>query len=213
MSSEGDELARVTEDAAEFVDKARLRSLFEARDEAAEAIREATLHEIELEERGHDEATQVVDEHVRTNVMAYVLECEPLLRNTDAGTEYWAGYSLGPVPLPSRPEAGVAWDMQPSRTVHVDDKWLTKSRDCIQIPGIGAFVALPSPIRIDWSGPVRKHGTNTQSETVSQKYPVPKEISEDVFRAINRLLADLGIGLDAEAIEDGEASYDYADLI
>jgi 5'-deoxynucleotidase YfbR-like HD superfamily hydrolase len=42
---------------------------------------------------------------------------------------------------------------------------------------------------------------------------MPRRVSEDVFRAINKLLADLGIGLDAEAIEDEECSYDYSDLL
>lgn len=213
MSSEGDELARVTEDAAEFVDKARLRSLFEARDEAAEAIREATLHEIELEERGHDEATQVVDEHVRTNVMAYVLECEPLLKNTEAGAEYWNDYSLGPMRLPDSPPTDRNWEVGPTRTVYLGDRWIDEGSGTILIPGIGAFVNLPSPIQVEWTGTVHPYTGETESEAVTENYPVPRAISEDVFRAINRLLADLGIGLEAEAAEDGEASYDYSDLI
>jgi hypothetical protein len=37
---DGDELARITEDAEAFVDKARLRSLFDARDTAATKTQE-----------------------------------------------------------------------------------------------------------------------------------------------------------------------------
>lgn len=213
-ADDGDELARITEDAEAFVDKARLRSLFEARDEAAQAIRDAPLQQVQVETKGVDK--QVVDKHVRAAVTAYVLECEPLLQNTAAGLDYWQSYDVGPIRLPRSPPSDTAWEMGPDRTVvGVPDGLVDEGADAIAIPGIRQYVSLPSPITIKWAGIAESPGCNrgTEDATEPSQITIPRGVSEDVFRALNRLLADLGIGLDAEAIEDGEASYDYSDLI
>jgi hypothetical protein len=216
-ADDGDELARITEDAEAFVDKARLRSLFDARDTAAEAIQEATLTKHRLAaKRSVAESEQLVDEHVRAAVTTYVLECEPLLQNTSTGLEYWQSYEVGPVHLPPYPPSDTAWEMGPDRTVvGVPAGLIDADRDVIEIPSIRQYVNLPSPIRLRWSGLVESPGFDrgTEDGAETTNISMPRDASEDVFRAINKLLADLGVGLDAETIEDDEASYDYSDLL
>lgn len=214
---DGDELVQAADGVDEFIDKARVRSLFQARDEAADAVRRARIREHELgKTRPADEARRIINESVRANVAAYVLEAEPLLKNTSTGLNYWQSYEVGPIRLPRRCPANVEWEGRPSRTVHdVPDGLLDEGRTTIAVPGIRHFVRLPSPLTVEWSGLVQSAGLNrgTGAEQKTVDVAMPRRVSEDVFRAINKLLADLGIGLDAEAIEDGEASYDYSDLL
>jgi hypothetical protein len=212
----GDELARVSDDAEEFIDKARLRSLFEARDEAAEAIRESSIQEVDLRRRGESkqDAETIVDEHVRSAVTAYVLEAEPLLKNTDAGEEVWADAGLTPVRLPPRPEA--EWEGATSRTVrNVRDGLVDEARDAIRLPGVGHYVRSSTPFVVEWRGFVKSPGLSrgTENGVRTATATIPRGVSEDVFRTLNKLLADLGIGIEAEVAGDDEASFDYSDLI
>jgi hypothetical protein len=215
----GDELARVSDDAEEFIDKARLRSLFEARDEAAEAIRGSSLRTFEIRRRRDSDAAEAeieraVDEHVRSAVTAYVLEAEPLLQNTSDGQNLWQDAGLAPVPLPDAPAAG--WDSVPSRTVEgVPGRWVDEARGVIRLPGIAHFVNIETPFTVRWSGFADGAGLNRGSDYAEREaqMTLPQSTSEDVFRVLNKLLADLGIGIEAELDEDGEASYDYSDLI
>lgn len=209
-ADDGDELASVSEDADDYIDKARLRSLFEARDEAAEAIRESSLRQFEIERQYGDDtdAAMIIDEHVRQSVLAYVLEAEPLLQNTDAGQEVWEDAGLAPVALPSPPSA--EWDGDPSMKVNgVPNGMLDLGRNIVHVPGIGHYVSLDTPFTVVWSGFTHGGGVTERK----RKITLSRATSEDVFRTINELLADLGIGIDAEAASNEEVSYDYSDLI
>jgi hypothetical protein len=212
----GDELARVSGDVEEFIDRARLRSLFAARDEAAESIREASIQEVELRRR-HGESTRdartIVDENIKSAVTAYALEAEPLLKNTTEGEEVWEDAGLKPVRIPSRPEAG--WTGATSRTVYnVRDGLIDEARDVIRLPGVGHYVNAESPFRVKWTGFTDGSGSRgSDHATRTATAAIPRATSEDVFRTLNKLLADLGVGLEAEVDEDDEASYDYSDLI
>jgi len=199
-----DEEATVGESAQELTEKSRLRSLFQSRDEAATAIREAPLKEYEV-------PRQVVNQHVRSSVTAYILECEPLFKNTEAGLEYWQRYQFKPIPLPQSPPDEVTGPNGPLDTTSVGPT--VKRREVIGVPdsmisdsqqigvtGIGSFVNLPSPIEIRWVG----FGADSPSfagesnNTATTQIQIPRQLSEGAFRATNKLLADLDIGLDAE---------------
>lgn len=216
----GDELARVSDDAEEFIDKARLRSLFDARDGAAEAIRKSSLRTFEIRHRRDSDAAaaeieRAVDEHVRQAVLAYVLEAEPLLKNTSDGQDLWEDAGLGPIPLPSRPPAA-GWDSVPSRMVEgVPTGWVDEARGVVHLPGVAHFVNIETPFTVRWRGFAGGGGAGRGDDYAERaaQMSVPQSMSEDVFRKLNGLLADLGIGIKAEVSGNGEASYDYSDLI
>lgn len=77
------------EDVEAYMDKQRLKSLFEARNEAARATRDASLNRIKAQERGASPslAQKIVSERIASCVRAYIAECEPLLRNTETGRQ------------------------------------------------------------------------------------------------------------------------------
>jgi len=77
----------VAEDVEAFMDKARLRSLFEARDKASEAIRDSSIKKLQAREKGATQqlANSVVNDRIAACVRAYIAECEPLVRNTESG--------------------------------------------------------------------------------------------------------------------------------
>jgi len=215
--TEGDETAAVGESAEELTEKSRLKSLFTSRDEAAKAIRDAPLQEFEV-------PSQAVDEYVQSAVTAYVLECEALFQNTETGLEYWTDYPLQSIPLPRSPpdelvstgpmsSAPVGVQVQDIRLPSVPDSMIDDDNWRIELTGIAAYIRLPSPIKIRWIGHKSTGFTGESIDTKTTTMRVPRTLSETVFRATNNLLADLDIGLDAEQATDGEASYDYSDLL
>jgi len=207
-----DEAVRVDDEVTDMVDRARLTALFDAREQAAEAIRDAPLQRVEMRQAGQPPA--VVAEHVRSAVTAYVLEAEPLFQNTEEGRELWRSSRVGPIPL-TDPSKGVEWYEPPDATViNVRDELVRD--DHILVPGIGTYVSLPSPIEVVWEGEesvTYRRGNATKDRQERAEVRPPVEVSEAVFRASNRLLADIGLGLEAETVEDGEVSFDYSDLI
>jgi hypothetical protein len=199
-----EERATVGDSAQEVIEKSRLRSLFEARDEAATAIREAPLKEYEV-------PRQVVNQHVRSSVTAYILECEPLFKNTEAGLEYWQKYQFKPIPLPRSPpdrivgpdgpldSTSVGPTVKRKEIIGIPDSMIEDSRQ-IAVTGIGSYVSLPSPIEIRWVGfgSDSPNLSGESSNTEITQVQIPRQLSESAFRATNKLLADLDIGLDAE---------------
>jgi hypothetical protein len=210
-----DEIANIGESAEELTERNRLQSLFDARDQAAEAIREAPLREYEIQR--YQAPKEVIDEHVRAAVTAYALECEPLFKNTNEGLRYWKQYDLPGIQLPEAEPDEIQNDkIGPNvRNIEIEgvpDSMFDRQNLKIKMTGIESYVTLRSPIKIHWSG-YGEHGYRLQRREVTTTMGVPRSLSEDVFRATNKLLADLNIGLDAEQIEDSEASYDYSDLL
>ncbi len=209
------EIADIGESAEEFTEKNRLRSLFEARDQAAQAIREAPLREYEIQQ--YQAPKEIVDEHVRAAVTAYTLECEPLFKNTNDGLRYWKQYDLPAIQLPkAEPDEVKSDKIGPNvRNIEIEgvsDSIFDRENLKIKMTGIESYVTLRSPIKIHWQG-YGELGYRRKRLEATTTMGVPRSLSEDVFRATNKLLADLNIGLDAEQIEDSEASYDYSDLL
>jgi len=156
---------------------------------------------------------QVIDEHVRSAVTAYILECEPLLQNTEAGREFWFEYEFAPVPLPSSapdevlpgdgPTSTLAQGVRDKQVLGIPDSMLDENGRQIALSGISAYVDLPSPIKIRWIGysSTGFHGAN-QENTAVTTVSIPRSLSESAFRAVNNLLAELNIGLNAADDQD-----------
>jgi hypothetical protein len=213
--SADDEFAVVSESTEQFMEQSRLRSLFDARDKAAQAIRDATMREQELR-RKTPRATLLVDEHVRAAVTAYVLECEPLYQNTELGQEYWVEYRFEPVTLAIAPpdEVTTSGRGYKSREILGLPEGVLEENRVLSVTGIQEYLALPSPITVRWTGTQDGPLSSGRSTvTATTELGAPRILSESVFRATNQLLADLDIGIDAERQSGGEAQFDYSDLL
>jgi hypothetical protein len=194
MSAAGDDRdnARLNgdDDIESFTTKSRLQSLFDARDDAATAIREASMKELQLQERGvsKNQAKHIVDKHVRENVRAYVYECEPLLRNTPSGLDLYQNQPLHTVTLPKGTNTSVQVNGK-----SVDD-------GAYAINGIKGYIEYDGATVDKNKLQLTENGMSNTGN--SYTLSLPRGLSESVFRALNTLLADLGIGLEAEIDSD-----------
>lgn len=206
--SDSADRAIVADSAEEYTDKSRLRSLFEARDAASQSIRNATMNQLQMRvERNVDEqnAANIVDSHVRENVVAYVLECEPLLRNSEDGRQLLDNERIHDWRIPGHRHEYENWEIVGNRNHVIGD-------DLVRIVGLEHYLALDSVTTRHYQTVKRHDGYQNEEEFVD--HVVSRQVSERVFRELNLLMADLGIGLEAER-EDGDnvAEIDYSDLI
>lgn len=197
------------EDIEGYMDKQRLKSLFQARNKAAEAIRDASLNQLRAQERGasHQLAQNIVNDHIDACVRAYVSECEPLLRNTDAGKELLRDTEITTFTVPRHHNGRLFSQVVDLPCGELDGREIT-------IHGLDQY------LRFD--GVTAEYGEISLEETNRGLQPqqperteisLPVRLSESVFRELNQLLADLDIGLSAETQEETEYEMHYDDLL
>jgi hypothetical protein len=119
-----------------------------------------------------------------------VYECEPLLRNTPSGLDLYQNQPLHTVTLPKGTNT----------SVQVNGKSVNDGAYAIN--GIKGYIEYDGATVDKNKLQLTENGmSNTgDSYTISP----PRGLSESVFRALNTLLADLGIGLEAEIDEDND---------
>jgi hypothetical protein len=197
------------EDIEGYMDKQRLKSLFDARNQAATAIRDASLNQLKCQERGasHKLAQNIVTDRIDACVRAYVSECEPLLRNTDAGQELLYNNEITTFTVPRHYNGRLFSQVVDLPCGELDGREIT-------INGLDEY------LRFD--GVTAEYGEISLEETSNglepqpperTEIPLPARLSESVFRELNQLLADLDIGLSAETQEETEYEMQYDDLL
>jgi hypothetical protein len=197
------------EDIEGYMDKQRLKSLFDARNKAAEAIRDASLNQLKAQERGasHQLAQNIVTDRIDSCVRAYVAECEPLLRNTDAGQQLLYDNEITTFTVPYQYNGRMFSQVVDLPCGELNGREIT-------LNGLDEY------LRFD--GVTAEYGEISLEETPNglqpqqperTEIPLPTRLSESVFRELNQLLADLDVGLQAETQSDDVAEYDYSDLI
>lgn len=92
-----DEIAVIADGIDEYIDKARYQMLFDARKEAASALRSVPDAVAQSANTGDQ---KYVSGSVWSAVNTYIHEVEPLFKNTRIGQIAWHSAELGPVPLP-----------------------------------------------------------------------------------------------------------------
>lgn len=226
--------ARVTleDDELALTDKRRIRQLFDAREEAADALREAPMNRHELRERTQGKPIDpelILREVVASAVKTYALEADALFRRTDTGWGYWTDTTL-PVwtlnPSPQVHERPPGYRDRPGHKRRKSSNWevdieiadtgeLPTNGTTVRLEGVRDFVHLSVPTRVAvdvrWELELRS-ATNTETTTRTVDVAPPVEVSETVFRCVNDLLADVGIGLEAEVTDD-DPDWDYSDLV
>jgi len=207
----GDETTEtiVAEDVEAFMDKARLRSLFEARDKASEAIRDASLKKLQARERGATQqlADSVVNDRIASCVRAYIAECEPLLRNTETGRELLYDAEITSFHVPYKYDGKEFSRVIDTPCGEVDGREIT-------LHGLDQYLRFDGATVEYGETSLEKtdRGLQPQPPTTTQ-VPLPVRLSESIFRELNDLLAQLNIGLQAETDDDEEVNFDYSDLI
>jgi len=199
----------VAEDVEAFIDKARLRSLFEARDKASEAIRDSSIKKLQAREKGATQqlANSVVNDRIAACVRAYIAECEPLLRNTESGRELLHDTEITSFHVPYQYDGKQFSQIVDTPCGEADGREIT-------LHGLDQY------LRFD--GATVEYGEMSLEETdkglqpqpaTTTTIPMPVQLSVSVFRDLNDLLAQLDIGLQAETESDDVAEYDYSDFI
>jgi hypothetical protein len=199
----------VAEDVEAFIDKARLRSLFEARDKASEAIRDSSIKKLQAREKGATQqlANSVVNDRIAACTRAYIAECEPLLRNTETGRELLYDAEITSFHVPYQYDGKQFSQIVDLPCGEADGREIT-------LHGLDQY------LRFD--GATVEYGETSLEETdkglqpqppTTTQIPLPVRLSESIFRELNDLLAQLNIGLQAETDDDEEVSFDYSDLI
>jgi hypothetical protein len=170
--------AIVADSAEEYTDKSRLRSLFEARDAASKAIRKASMQEMQiLSERGdisERAARNVVNSNVRESVSAYVLECEPLLRNSEDGRELLHSEHIHDWRLPVDRHEYDEWELIDTSVTVTDDS-------LIRIVGLEDYLSL-SAVTTRHYQTVKRHDGYHEEDDYPVNYTVSRKVSEKVFR-------------------------------
>lgn len=199
----------VAEDVEAFIDKARLRSLFNARDKASEAIRDSSIKKLQAREKGATQqlADSVVNDRIAACVRAYIAECEPLLRNTETGRELLYDTEITSFHVPYQYDGKEFSRIVDLPCGEADGREIT-------LHGLDQYLRFDSCTVEYGETSLEKtdRGLEPQPPTTTQ-VPLPVRLSESIFRELNDLLAQLNIGLQAETDDDEEVSFDYSDLI
>jgi hypothetical protein len=186
-----------------------LKSLFEARNKAAEAIRDASLKRLQAKERGasHKLARQVVNDRIASCVRAYIAECEPLLRNTETGREILYNDEVASFSVPYQHNGETFTEIVSIPAGEHNGREIT-------LHGLDQFLRFDTCTVKYGRSTLEQNTRGFQAEpATTTEIPMPVRLSESIFRELNDLLAQLDIGLSAETQSDDIAELDYSDLL
>lgn len=219
----GEETIHVADNVDEFVQRSRWQQILEAREEARDALRSASLQRAQLRSDGldHQEARRLSRESLRGAVESYVLEAEPIYQRTEPGQKLWGGVDLAMVALPDLFVANLGEDEEVADVEIVTrdgTEFVVRRRDegtpVVQLRGVQDYLALARAyVRYQVVGQTLDRLGNPKAdreETVRASTPV--NVSREAFRATNALLNHVGPGFEIGA-ETGAVENDYSDLL
>jgi hypothetical protein len=214
MSIGSDDHSEATEtiqasDVEAYMDKQRLKSLFEARNKAAESIRDASLNSLKAQERGASPelAQQIVNNRIAACVRAYISECEPLLRNTETGRQLLYDDEVASFTVPYQKGGKTFTEIVDLPAGEIDGREVT-------LCGLDQYLRFDScTVKYGRASFTQKTGGFEREPALTKQIPMPVRLSESIFRELNDLLAQLDIGLSAETDDDEEVDFDYSHLI
>jgi len=139
-------------------------------------------------------ATNMEKQHLYFEVVkSYVVELEPTLTRDglDVGNEYWEEMDLGTITFQPPAEAvdlykGVIARSPPGAS-HPQSR-------AVRITGLSDFADLSPPFEQTWTV-IWKPGSSLKDEDFTIRETVPQQISEKAYRACNKFLAEVDLGL------------------
>jgi hypothetical protein len=199
----------VAEDIEGYMDKQRLKSLFDARNKAAESIRDASLNRLKAQERGasHELAQSIVNDRIASCVRAYIAECEPLLRNTETGRKLLYDEEVATFSVPYQKGGKTFTEILDLPAGEADGRTIT-------LHGLDQYLRFNhATVKYGRASFEQNKGGFEPEPALTKNIPMPVRLSESIFRELNDLLAQLDIGLSAETNDDESVDFDYSDLI
>ncbi len=216
-----DEIAVVADGIDEYIDKARYKMLFDARQEAAAKLRSVPDDKVGAQNSMGDAGGDAfVSASVRAAVNTYIHEAEPLFRNTEVGTAAWEDAGIASVPLesciPDLPvESSNVTDFEAKRLPEGVEIHHQRNGPELLVRGVGAFTEFDGgSIHAEWEEELDRRNPNaTKSDEGTVSIIPTVKHSRGAFRATNALLSELGVGLEAETEEEKGAEWtsDYRD--
>jgi len=133
----------------------------------------------------------------RGRVETYFTEIEPLLSATDAGAELWREREFGEMEIrpPVEHQRGGA-----RVTVDGTGKQLrgpVPRPKKVELTGLVSLLNLPAPISANWTVETKSvgfQGTEQTREVVTATKEIPFNVTDEMYRAANRYLNELGLG-------------------
>lgn len=160
------------DDPDSYIQKRRLRDIFDARKDLREKRLEAK------QAVGVDD--QIASSHFRAAVENYLEELRPLVLKTELGRRIWYNQDFGDIVI------------QPPNDYHASE---AKS---IELNGLQSVFDVPDPIEVEFNV-VRQVGLDsTRSETVSRQGQIPFDKLDHIVNQVNQHLAEQGIELDTD---------------
>jgi hypothetical protein len=201
----------------DYIQKRRIKSIFNARDNLHQKRRK-----IEFEHNHNETGRTELLTAYRSLVSEYLMEVEPLIEESDYGTEIFTETSFGTIKI--EPNTRTQSDNIKTRTeiqlqsgqwVMIEPEDIPEKKQ-YNLTGLKSLHQVPNPIsitkRIDVLNPHNSHTPTKETVTYSQKAQISMSTLDLMTRAINELLADLGIKFEVES-EPEESEFEYEDLI
>lgn len=213
----GEETVFVADDVDEFIQRTRWKQILEAAADARAALRDGGAKTAQLRRAGRSRSQASLDAAgmVRSAVVSFVLECEPLYRRTDAGAELWRGARLTKAPARDLLDTefdGTVTEIEPLGRADVTFR-RENGELVVVVDGVEEFVELDrSIVRVTVEEDMDRRGPATSTEDYSAGLFTPAAISREAYRATNALLNHVGPGFE---VEDGSTDVegDYAALL
>jgi len=149
------------------------------------------------EDFGMEGRAEKVAVHLKDTVTAYLTEIEPLLSATDAGAELWREREFGEMEIrpPREHQRGGA-----RVTVDGTSKQLrgpVPRPKKVELTGLVSLLNLPAPISANWTVETKSvgfQGTEQTREVVTATKEIPFNVTDEMYRAANGYLNELGLG-------------------
>lgn len=204
---EGENTQDQVKDPEEYVNKRRLKSIFDIRDNIAQKRLEVKQAD-QIQGASRFKALTAY----RTLVDSYVLEVEPLLLSYDPGQKYLYEFDFGEVNISpeTRSEEGLRGGTSTcGKEIRIQGNphrsWFRLVREPepakVEVKGLDALFSLPDPLYHEFEVQVVGSGRQTTTKTVPVTMQIDYPILDSMVRVVNQFLAQIGFELEPEKDE------------
>lgn len=196
----------------EFVERTRLQQILEARERAAEALRDAELRHMNARSNGLGEtqAARAAGEPARAAVESYVLECEQIYRGTEGGQKLWTDAPLAVVDIRDGISLG---NRENIKKIKLNGRLVKNPQQGIQLCGVQQFVGLSPAVEVTYERELNRRGAPTEPVTEQVGWATPVWVSREAFRATNALLTSTELGVQFGTGGDNTVDSEYSELL
>jgi len=203
------------ENTADLVERHRVEAIEDAR----QRVREVRLQTKPATDLGQISPASAELQIARAT-KAYVGELEYPLANSQIGRQYWEKADLGAIGLEPPPPEEIAWEHKlkndigyispneneraygsmPSNYTLKDES--AREPKHIDVVGLRTFLDLDAMLEMEHSATFRIRYHGTAEVSTAGRHPIPEHVSTAAYRAVNRFLGDIDLGIDASQDTD-----------